>query len=302
MTEASSSQETNPVPAQAGETAPNSGTTAWFSTEAPVEPEATDKDETTPPVVSDAPKSDGGSSEEGEPQEAKADEGGERKFAKGFEKRIERFEKRLSEKDAIIERLLRTTGQPAEAAPTATPAAQPLPEPTLAQFDGDVETFTKAHSTWAVTQALSQLDQKTKFDTVVKTYSQREAELKAKTPDYDDVIKDFQEEYRHVQAPEINTYLVESEVGPDVYYYLATHRDETDRILALPPHRRLGELGKLEAKLTGNGQPKAPPKVSSAPKPVTPERGSAPRAVRIDDPNLTQAQYRELRMASRPRY
>lgn len=299
MTEASSSQETNPVPAEAGEKAQDSPTTAWFGAEAPVESGTTETNETTPPVVSEDPKSAGGSSEQGETQETKVDEGGERKFAKGFEKRIERFEKRLSEKDAIIERLLNQ--QPAPTSQTVTPSL-PVTEPELSMFDGDVETYTKAHSAWAVQQAMSQFEQKTQFEKVVGTYQQREQAIKAANPDYDDVIKEFQEDYRHVNAPEINQYLVESDVGPDVYYFLATHRTETDRILALPPHKRLGELGKLEAKLSGNAQPKAPPKVSTAPKPVTPERGAAPRTVRIDDPSLTQAQYRELRMASRPRY
>jgi len=301
MTEASSSQETSPVPAQAGETkAPDSATTSWFAAEPPATSEAADKTEAAPTATEAATENDGGQGVKVEPQaDDTSGEGGERKFAKGFEKRIERFEKRLSEKDAIIERLLNQAA-PAPVAPVMPQL--PAAEPELSMFDNDVEAYTKAHSAWAVQQAMSQFEQRSKFDKVVGTYTQKEQAVRAANADYDDVIKEFQDDYRHVNAPEINQYLVESDVGPDVYYYLATHRADTDRILALPPHKRLGELGKLEAKLTTPGQPKAPPKVSSAPAPVTPEKGTPPRTVRLDDPSITQAQYRELRMASRRRY
>src|SRR4029434_2460073 len=44
--------------------------------------------------------------------------------------------------------------------------------------------------------------------------------------------------------------IVESELGPQLLYHLATHTDEAERIAELPELRQIAELGKLETQLT----------------------------------------------------
>jgi hypothetical protein len=127
--------------------------------------------------------------------------------------------------------------------------------------------------------------------------------LRAKDPEYDEVIADFKDRYKHVNAPEVNQYIAESEIGPELFYHLANNTAEIDRILGLSPLKRVAELGKLEAKLSSVGsEPKPANRVSKAPPPVTKEKGVAPAIKRLDDPNLSQAEYRQLRMQNKRRY
>lgn len=302
MTEAVLSQETNTVPAiVAGETPKDTGVTSWFGVEAP-ESEAGKTEADTPPASAEAAKDDGGASGEGESHEDGSPSAeGETSFDKdkddvpykALEKRIDRYTRRLNERDVRIAEL--------EAKLNGANVAQPqmpLVEPTLEMFEGDQTKFKNAYAVFARSLA----EQEVKFKTTVDSYKSREAAFKAVTPGYDEAMQDLFEDYKHVNAPEINSYLVESDVGPQVYHYLATNRAEIDRILALPPHRRLAELGKLEVKVGApKGAPKVPPKQSKAPAPLTPEKGSAPKIVSLSDPNLPQSEYRELRMKNRKR-
>jgi len=68
--------------------------------------------------------------------------------------------------------------------------------------------------------------------------------------------------------------MMESDVGVDVAYYLATHVKESNAIAKLPPMQQIRALYDLEAKVS---QPKAAP-VSKAPPPVKPVRGGSASA------------------------
>lgn len=68
--------------------------------------------------------------------------------------------------------------------------------------------------------------------------------------------------------------MMESDVGVDVAYYLATHVKESAEIAKLPPLQQIRALYELEAKVS---QPKAAP-VSKAPPPVKPVRGGSASA------------------------
>ena len=297
-TQESSTQVNNPAPETVtiqplGETSEKNDTkNAWFGgVEETVEPETTEE-EVTQPVATETVENDNSEADNGEDVEDET----EKKSGKGFEKRIERFNRRLSEKDAEIEFLRKlatgnTSQQPVQTAPQAD-------EPRYANYNGDIDAFTKAHSNWSVQQALQQFEQKNRVETVTKTYKQREEDFKKVTPDYEEALADLATATKGINAPEINQYLVESDFGPQVYYHLATNREDLNRILSLPPYKRLGELGRMEARFAVGG-PKATkvaPKVTKAPAPVSPEKGNPPTIKDIKDPNLSQVEYRELRM------
>lgn len=75
-------------------------------------------------------------------------------------------------------------------------------------------------------------------------------------------------------TPIIGEAILESDIGQDVAYYLATHTSEAQRLAKLSPTAALREFGKIEATLEKQQQ-------SSAPKPITPIGG---KQVSTDDP------------------
>lgn len=225
-----------------------------------------------------------------------------KKSGKGFEKRIERFNRRLAEKEAEIEHWRKVALQSAQNGTQQTQSAtQPIVSSEKPKFSdyNDIEAYTDAMTEWKLEQReIAQRQQK-----IVQTFQEREQALRARDPEYDEVIADFKDRYKHVNAPEVNQYIAESEMGPELFYHLANNTAEVDRILGLPPLRRVAELGKLEVKLGSVGSETKPAnKVSKAPPPVNKEKGQAPAVKRLEDPNLSQAEYRQLRMQNKRRY
>jgi hypothetical protein len=82
-----------------------------------------------------------------------------------------------------------------------------------------------------------------------------------------------------------------SDAGAKLINHLGTDLDEAARIAALPPLLMARELTKLELKLS---QPQAK-KVSSAPAPITPVGGTKGSTKDLADPNLSDAEFAELR-------
>jgi hypothetical protein len=127
---------------------------------------------------------------------------------------------------------------------------------------------------------------------VINAFVERQETFKKATPDYEDVVGGTD-----LIIPNIGMqYLIESEQGPELGYYLAKHPDEVTRLQKLSPSRVLAELGKLEAKLE---KPAAPNKadagvtkeVSKAPAPISPLEGK--EAAVQKDPS--QMNFQELR-------
>jgi hypothetical protein len=137
-----------------------------------------------------------------------------------------------------------------------------------------------------------QSKQQERANEVVGEFVKRQEAFKAATPDYEDVVGGTE-----LIIPNIAMqYLIESDVGPQLGYYLAKNPDEVTRLQKLSPSRCLAELGKLETKLE---KPAAPPKVdagatkevSKAPAPIQPLEGK--EAAVTKDPS--QMNFQELR-------
>jgi hypothetical protein len=217
-------------------------------------------------------------SEDSDVQEAEdTDDETVKKPKKGFEKRIERFNKKLSDKDLEIEYWKKAAmgGTTAEVRPVQS---APQGKPTFAEYN-DIESYTEALTDWKVSQALSSRDQQTQTKSVVDTYGQRLNEFKKSTPDFQDVMDEFVDEYGDRPIPEVVQVAMESEYGPQIAYYLAKNTNEVDRIALLPPHRRLLELGKLEERLSKatTQQKEVVPetkRISKAPEPIEKVKGT----------------------------
>jgi hypothetical protein len=132
-------------------------------------------------------------------------------------------------------------------------------------------------------------------DEVTRLWSEREKTFQATTKDYTEVVTPFldSEEFEgmHQMA---RLAIVESDKGPAILHYLATHSDDAERIANLSPTRQVQELGKLEEKLAKVVKP------SNAPAPATPigqgKSGSK------DPSKMTDTEYRAFRKSQGARW
>lgn len=209
-------------------------------------------------------------SEPGETQEPK----------NNFARRVGRLQRKIGERDARIADLeKRLSAAPAPngaaapasngaapakaAAPAQKPAAggedkktPPRPVETDFKTYGD---FIEALTDWKTDRKLEAADEKRKTDartaeaetktkTITDAHNARVDEAKTRYADWDAAFKGLDD--NSFTDPMV-VFIFESDKGPDVTYYLATHRDELERIRALSPLRQAAALGKIEDQFTG---------------------------------------------------
>ena len=123
--------------------------------------------------------------------------------------------------------------------------------------------------TTKASQASEEAMARQRNQTVINTFENRAEKLRSVLPDFDAVAKspEMIELYRHPQMAPIVDALHESEVGPQLAYYLGKNPGEAYRLANLPWPSALRELGRLEAKVTTET---ATRKVSQAPEPINP--------------------------------
>lgn len=147
-------------------------------------------------------------------------------------------------------------------------------EPQPSQFTDAFE-YAKALSQWSAENALAQRDKQEAEkrandarELVVKTWTERQNAIKTEILDYEDVISNS----AIMVSDQIRDSIIESDVGPKVLYYLATHPDEAENLKSLSVGAALRALGKIEAKLEQTTTPttsKPAAEVSKAPAPIT---------------------------------
>ena len=132
-------------------------------------------------------------------------------------------------------------------------------------------------------------------EAISKSWNEREKTFAATTKDYDAVATEFVESEMHAFSEPAKRAIVESEKGPELIYYLATHPDEADKFEGLSPYRQAALIGKLEDRIT-------PPtrKPSTAPTPPTPIAASRTSS---KDPNaMSHEEYRTWRKTQGARW
>ncbi len=204
------------------------------------------------------------------------------------------------EVDALIakrlarhERKLQREQRPAQEATTTTPAKAEKPIPDNFRT---TEEYIEAVADWKADQKFEQ-----KFAEHDKSqreargreaqkvaqaaYQKLEESARTKYDDFEDVV--------YADDLPITDHMLlaiqNSDVGPDVAYYLGTHREEAARIARLHPLLQAKELGKIEAKLPADDTQTATTK--PAPNPIRPAgRGSSPaRIIDTTDPRSTKS-------------
>lgn len=168
----------------------------------------------------------------------------------------------------------------------------------------DYEAYLEALADWKAEEKAQRLREelkaesektraKTEADRRMEAFRAAESKFRATVTDYDEAIQDAQDTPMTQVMFDV---ILESEVGPNILYYLAKNPDEAERIAHLSPARQAAEIGKLEDKLAQQLKDPQKPKASNAPPPVNPvrARGSA-STPRLDDPNLSMEEYSRLR-------
>lgn len=80
--------------------------------------------------------------------------------------------------------------------------------------------------------------------------------------------------------------ITDSELGPQIAYYLGKNPAEALRISKLSPMAAAREIGKIEAKVTPAEPPTEPVKPSSAPKPASPVKGATTSSAPSDNDSV----------------
>lgn len=246
-------------PRQAGNVVTSENLTEWTmdrlglaTEETPTEAEAVEETPESEPVAEE------GESEHDLEAEGKATE--ERKQNPKLEKRFseltkarklaeENAAKAQAEKEALEARLReyeeRTAPQPkADESPIGR-------EPRAEQFDDAFE-YAKALAEWSAEKALYERDQQEanrkieeQRQKVLKTWSEKLEKAKPALADFDEVVASTSV----VVADEVRDAIIESDVGPEILYHLASlDGEEAERFQALPVSKALREIGKLEAR------------------------------------------------------
>jgi hypothetical protein len=220
--------------------------------EAPTEAETVEETPESEPVAEE------GQSEQGSETEGKATE--ERKQNPKLEKRFseltkarkqaeENAAKAQAEKEQLEARLREYEER---VAPQQKTAEDPIGrEPRADQFDDAFE-YAKALAEWSAEKALYERDQQDlnrkaeeERQKVLKTWSEKLEKAKPNLADFDDIVNSTQ----IVVSDDVRDAIVESDVGPEILYHLASlDGEEAQRFQALPVTKALREIGKLEAR------------------------------------------------------
>lgn len=120
-----------------------------------------------------------------------------------------------------------------------------------------------------------------------ESYNQRVAEVKARIPDFVDVVSKANVEI----SPALQEALLDSDKGPDLVYHLAKNPEEATRLNAMSTRQMDREIGRLELSIGAKPAPAAPPaRTTNAPAPAT--VGTAAAAPANTDPSkMSQAEF-----------
>lgn len=260
--------------------------------------ESVDEEPAAEPKLKTEPAKPEGEAESPEDDEAKRKKGG--------------FTKKLAAKDAEIARLVAqlegtTKKEPVKAAETAKPQADKF-ETWDAYYEALADWKVEQGVNKLVSEKLKERDTQAREATLRKEAASLEAQYKAKAEEFAAKQPDFNEvinEYDGPLTPLMRAALVESEVGPQVAYYIASNPAEGERLAQLGAVGLAKAIGRIEAKLEGDEPPekKPSPKVTNAPPPIKPVNRTSTTA--SNDPYSSETDhedYKAWRAKQRKRY
>jgi len=183
-------------------------------------------------------------------------------------------------------------------------------KPQASQFNDAFE-YAEALAEWSAENALKQRDEQESSrkaqeaqEKLTKAWSEKIAKAKENLPDFDRMVKSSD----IVISDPIRDSIIDSDVGPQLLYHLATNEDFAKELTEMPVAKALKQLGKLEAQFEAKDTPKAEKKnvsSSKAPEPIKPlSGGKVGKDVMIDtngEFHGTYAQWKAARQAGKVR-
>ena len=275
------------------------------SDEAPVEAAPVEETPDTEPAVEAQAESEPEAEEEAEVTDKPKQNP---KLEKRFSELTKRAKQAEAEKQALEARLQELESKV---------APQPIQEPDIlgekpqaSQFQDAFE-YAEALAEWSAEKALVERDKQeqqrqieAQRNEVIKSWSQKLEKAKVELPDFDDMVASSQVQVRD----EVRDAILESDVGPQILYHLASDDDLAQRISTMPVNKALKELGKLEVQFERKEAPaekSEPVARSKAPAPIKPlTAGKGTSDVLIDGNGAfhgTYAQWKAARQAKRIR-
>lgn len=198
---------------------------------------------------------------------------------KGVQKRIDELTRNWREaerREAALMAMLQKQHTPAK---QDTVVEKPKAVPRLEDFNYDESAYqaalfehASAEAARKVREELKREDEQRKQSERVKSWKARESEFRTKNPDYEDVA--YYAPINEAMADIIQ----ESELGPQVAYYLGKNLDEARAITEMSPTQAARALGRIEAKL------EKPPTPPPAPKPAVSQAPPPPPRLEATEP------------------
>ncbi len=228
---------------------------------------------------------------EADKEESEEEANEERKPKKGgYTRKLERLEARIAE---LTEKLAGSKA-PEQSAPKADEA-----EPNPDDFD-DYNAYYKALVKFELRQELKQAEKAKQETTVREQREQLVSSYKAKAQEFAKTTPDFQEVIESADVPVtpvMQQVLLESEMGPQLAYYLAKNPDEADKAVKMGLVELSRFMGRIEAKLEAEAEPKAVvKKATNAPEPIKPvSNAKTAKAWSLDDKDIPYEEYVRLR-------
>lgn len=217
----------------------------------------------------------------------------------GFQKRIERFQKKLSDKEQELEywkkEALKNKDVSSKAEPKALEKTEPATKPKSDDFDSH-EAYVEALTEWKLEAKEKEREAKNKEAQVKAEFQKKSESFQEKLSEFKEATEDFDEAMEDVDDVDVNLHLQEmfisSDFGPQLMYELAKDRKELERINSLSPLAAAREIGKIEARILKNSDSskETEKKQTKAPPPIAPvgSKGSVRNAKSPEEMSYTE--------------
>lgn len=174
---------------------------------------------------------------------------GKKNTPRGVQKKLDKLTREKYEALAQAQYWEKQAKAQAKPQPKPQKAAPVEGKPTLDQFGNDPEQYLEALAEWKADQRIEAREheraerEKSQAQAKVKaSHAEREKAFAESHPDYFDAAYTAPINY----SPVMLDYIITSDKGPDVAYYLAQHLDEAHSIEAMAPHRQAIALDRIE--------------------------------------------------------
>ena len=242
--------------------------------------------------------------------EAEAEANTEQTTEKRSEKLNKRFDKVTQRAKEAEARSVELENRLKEYEAKATPQQEPVRatiegKPQASQFNDAFE-YAEALAEWSAENALKQRDAeevqrkaRKAQDKVLNNWNEKIAKAKTTMPDFDRMVQSS----TTVVSDEIRDSILESDVGPQLLYFLASDENFAKKLTEMPLVKALREIGRLEARFEQEDKPKAKANKesvsrSTAPSPIRPlTGGKIGNDVLIDTNGEFQGSYAQWKAA-----